>query len=486
MKKYLFYIIIHSTIWLLHTISYATTSEDYFNNPYNIDISEKAFYKDQLNSEQTLKVYQFILTEKTNVHIHTVSESEIKITVMDTERKTIPSQTKTEENFFSQNLDQGTYFIQVEKKLSSDDIYDYKLFTQFNKLDRRKDRAGNAFDTAYQLGKLSQEKIFSDWIGPSDNNDYIEFTLDKQAQITLELQGDTKTLFTLFDKDYELIATTRFSSDFVKSPSLVTTLKPGRYYIHLFNFFNEALYTLSLSKQNLKNIPADKAGNSIDQSKELGILTNSDTTIKDWVGILDEDDFYHFELDKDSKVILKSIKDYNNLEIKILDQNGQIIITTEALKSFLPETSFTLEAGSYYLDISTQGSDTVYEFHISSELAPPAPLDEAGNSLQEAKKIPFYKQNTYTIEEWVGSRDREDYFRFKLEKETTIFVKLTNLHTDVTLDVLNAFNTIVAQSAKNSINDEYLTLTLGPGIYFIRVWTHFKDTSYTLTLTNKK
>ncbi len=107
------------------------------------------------------------------------------------------------------------------------------------------------------------------------------------------------------------------------------------------------------------------------------------------------------------------------------------------------------------------------------DVVPARPVDTAGNTLAKARNLGTLA-SPLTINEFIGSIDATDYYKFKLTAATTLNLTLTQLVDDADLQLLKlstsgTTGTQVAISENAGSSNESITKKLVAGTYAIRV-----------------
>jgi serine/threonine protein kinase len=239
--------------------------------------------------------------------------------------------------------------------------------------------------------------------------------------------------------------------------------------------------------------PTADPGNTVSQAFNLGILGDT-RTYNDFVGSVDLEDYYRFELNTTSNVnlSLNSLSEYTYLEL-ILDRNsnGQVDngeVLNRSSSSASASINTPLGAGTYIFRVypRDRNDNTTYTLEASATQIPTNPTDP-GNSVREALDLGILGDSR-TYNDFVGSVDLEDYYRFQLNSTSTVNLSLSSLsqytYIELILDrnsngqvdngeVLNRSSS----SASASINTP-----LGAGTYIFRVYPRDRNDNTTYTL----
>jgi hypothetical protein len=108
--------------------------------------------------------------------------------------------------------------------------------------------------------------------------------------------------------------------------------------------------------------------------------------------------------------------------------------------------------------------------------------DYSGNSMNHARDLGELRGSTH-IGERVGQADLDDYFRFDVHDGGTFNLSLAGLNADADLELRSASGSILAQSKAGGRAPEQISMNLGAGTYYIRVFSFAGgNTSYGLSV----
>lgn len=112
----------------------------------------------------------------------------------------------------------------------------------------------------------------------------------------------------------------------------------------------------------------------------------------------------------------------------------------------------------------------------------PAQTDAAGNTLATAHNMGTLAGNQ-TFQDFVGTADSDDYYRFSLIQGSTLNLALTGLSADANVQLLNSDGKIITGSYGAARSSEAITQALNAGDYYIRVYQFDGNTNYQLTVS---
>jgi hypothetical protein len=127
----------------------------------------------------------------------------------------------------SRTLNTGYYYVRVYPSSGANTNYNLKLTAN------RVDNGGNSLSTANYIGNLDGTRIFNDYIGSSDTNDYYKFYLNETRNFSLTLSGMTA------DGDAQLLNSSgaviqTSTGNGSSNDSISRTLNTGYYYVRVY------------------------------------------------------------------------------------------------------------------------------------------------------------------------------------------------------------------------------------------------------------
>lgn len=360
--------------------------------------------------------------------------------------------------------------------------------------------AGNSISLALDLGFLPANSIHNGFLSNQDREDYYRFQLNNHSKIQLSLNSFNQSTYVELILDRNQNGQLDEGEILYKNSSQSVTpiskdLGRGNYLLRVYqmNDHQTTTYTLKIASQiNINNII--DPGNSLDTALKINLQNNF--SYSDFVGSVDTEDYYQFELNKVNKVefLLNNLKESTYLEI-ILDrnQNGQLdegeILYKESHHS-ATAIKRTLGAGTYWLRVYPRDNNdnTTYTLKASAQPVKTNPV-EPGNHLNQALDLGNLQQ-TKTYNDFVGSVDLADYYRFRLNRAQKVQLSLSKLREYVYLELIFDRNNnnqieqgeVIYQQA--SISSDEINQTLATGNYLVRIYPKRpnNNTTYTLKL----
>ena len=371
----------------------------------------------------------------------------------------------------SRLLAAGDYYVRVHQ-FSGDTNYNLSLTALIP------DLAGNTLATARNIGALSGTRTFADAVGSSDTNDYYRFSVSNSSNFTLALNGLSA------DADVQLLNSSgvvlQSSAAGGSSPeSISRLLAAGDYYVRVHQFSGDTNYNLSLTAL----IP-DLAGNTLATARNIGALSGT-RTFADAVGSSDTNDYYRFSVSNSSNFTLALNGLSADADVQLLNSSG-VLIQGSYLEGSLPESiTRTLNAGTYYIRVFPYSGDTNYNLSLSATpipiVIPPGGGDGAPNTLATARNVGTLS-TTQTFNDFVGSTDTNDYYKFTVAQSGNFTLALSGLTADADVELLNSTGGLIQRAAAGGLSSETISRLLNVGTYYVRVYPYAGNTNYQLTL----
>jgi hypothetical protein len=254
------------------------------------------------------------------------------------------------------------------------------------------------------------------------------------------------------------------------SESIASLLNTGTYFVRVYRSSGDTNYSLSLNAT-----PIDNAGNTTATARAVGTLTATQS-FSNWVGSLDTNDYYSFNVGTPSNFSLSLTGLTANADVQLLNSSGTVITTSAAGGSSSESITRELSAGTYYARVYRYSGDTTYGLSLTA-----LPVDNAGNTLATARAVGTLTA-TQSFSDWVGSVDTNDYYSFNVGTQSNLTLSLTGLSADADVQLLNSSGTVITTSAAGGSSSESITRQLSAGTYYARVYRYSGDTNYSLSL----
>ncbi len=224
---------------------------------------------------------------------------------------------------------------------------------------------------------------------------------------------------------------------------------------------------------------ADYAGNTLGTARNI-TLSSSTTTFQDWVGSTDTNDYYRFTVADTSNLNLSLNGMTSDADVQFLDVNGSLIQSSANAGTSAESIVRQVNAGTYYIRVLPYSGSTYYNLNASATtvLLP----DYAGNTLGTARNITL-SSSTTTFQDWVGSTDTNDYYRFTVANTSNLNLSLNGLKSDADVQLLDLNGSLIQSSVNAGTSDESIVRQVNAGTYYIRVLPYSGSTYYNLNVS---
>ncbi|MEH1901153.1 MAG: hypothetical protein V7L04_06995 [Nostoc sp.] len=353
-----------------------------FTTAQNIGILKSFNYKDAIANASPLDYYKFSLTSTNNITLllNGVTQNYLyaKIYYDKNNNGLIESgeQLDSEIAGSGQNaqltttLGAGNYYVEISQYYNNvTSNYSLQLAATSAPASIASN-PGNTLDTAYNIGNLTGNKTFTEFVGSVDPLDYYKFSLTSTNNITLLLNGVTQNYLyakIYYDKNNNGLIETgdELYSEIAGSGSnaqITKTLGAGNYYVGISQYYNNvnSNYSLQLAATSALASIGSNPGNTLNTAYNIGNLTGT-KSFTEFVGSVDPLDYYKFSLTSTNNItlLLNGVTDdYLYAKIYYDKNNNGLIESGEQLDSEIvgsggnAQITKTLGAGNYYVEIS--------------------------------------------------------------------------------------------------------------------------------------
>ncbi len=373
---------------------------------------------------------------------------------------------------------------------------------------------GNTLANSFNLDVLRGSRSFTNFVGSTDRDDYYRFILASSSNVNISLSGisssNSAKLELIFDSNSNGQVD---SGDTLKSvysysyynSAISSPLGAGIYFIRVNAEYNNTntFYNLSVSAATTATTPKDP-GSSLSAALDIGSLSGK-RSFSDFIGSADRKDYYRFSLASTSNfnLSLTGLQDSAEAEL-IYDSNGNNQVDSGETLEYDYGSSYDngsisspLGAGTYFLRLSTyySSSNTNYTLGVSAIPIPSTNPRDPGNTLGTALDIGILS-GSRNFRDFVGSADRDDYYRFTLASNSVsnFSLSLSGLDDYAKVQLIYDINSngqvdnyeVPLEEDYGGSNDNvFISSPLGVGTYFIRVniYSSAYNTNYTLSLS---
>ena len=228
----------------------------------------------------------------------------------------------------------------------------------------------------------------------------------------------------------------------------------------------------------------DQIDNNLQTAYEIESLKNDEKfEVEEFVGESDEKDFYKFQVEEQTNINIELGGLSGNADLYLLNNQGQVIEKSTKDGESVEDIKWTFDPGAYYyVEVQSKGKEDV-NYTLSLDVALGSQQeDKVGNNWEKAYNFGALK-NDEEFEEFVGESDEIDFYKFQVEEQTDVNIKLGGLSGNADLYLLNNQGQVIEESIKEEDSLEDIERTLNPGAYYVKVQSNGKENAnYTLSL----
>ncbi|MEM9264159.1 MAG: PPC domain-containing protein [Cyanobacteria bacterium P01_F01_bin.13] len=235
----------------------------------------------------------------------------------------------------------------------------------------------NAFANAQNLGVLTSARTLNRSIGAfirgrRDLEDFYQFRLTGARSFSAALNGlraGTDANITLYNAQRRPL---QFSGRPGNSNELIRrNLGAGVYFVRVNARIGSTPYRLGLSIA-----PPDRAGNRLGVARNVGPLSRQTRVFQDFVGRVDPQDFYRFNVSRRGRTTIDLSQLRNaNVDLALFNGRGQILRGSARAGAQSERIQLTLNPGNYFVRVLRRSGNTNYRLAMTS-----APIQTGGSS----------------------------------------------------------------------------------------------------------
>lgn len=358
----------------------------------------------------------------------------------------------------------------------------------------------NSLKKARNLGQLNGTKVFNDFVSKDDRIDFRKFRLTQRSSLSFSVSKlESAVDIQVLNKNGAALAQLRPSGK--QGQAVLDNLDSDVYYIRIKRRRGETKYRLKLVATPVSpptppsNFPSATDDNTPLTSRNLGTLGSGTLSYSDYVGDLDEIDYYKFNL--------ATVSDFNaNVSgvtggtyiylYRDANNNGQIDSGEQINYEYAGNTgniSKILTPGNYFFAVEKYDS-TEYSLTLTTTSYPDyTPTTEPGDQTVTARQIGTGSfSGTFTAKDYIGSLDTTDYYKFSLNAVSDFNANLSGITGGAYMYLYRDNNNNGQIDSGEQINYAYagntnnISQILTPGNYFFAVQEYY-STRYDLILT---
>lgn len=223
----------------------------------------------------------------------------------------------------------------------------------------------------------------------------------------------------------------------------------------------------------------DFIGNDLRTAYNVGDVNNFNFSWGDSVSNSDRHDVYRFRLDNAATVNLGLTGMSADGDIYLLDSAGNTITSSTRGGAANEAISRFLGAGTYYARVeSFGGANTNYSFSLNGT----GSARDPGATFNSAHDLGNISRGNRNWNDFAGSSDANDYYRFELGENGNFHLRLNGLSSDLDVSLFDRSGNFITSSTRSGSTSESIDNFLQAGTYYARVYPFSGSSSYNLSV----
>jgi hypothetical protein len=241
--------------------------------------------------------------------------------------------------------------------------------------------------------------------------------------------------------------------------------------------FSDAPTAISATEGSTSDFLGDRFATAYNIGNVSGRYT---FTWNDSVSRTDVSDYFKFSLSNTTTFNLTLSNLSTDADVRLLNSNGAEITRSQNSGTNNESINRQLVAGSYYIQIYPYNNVTTnYRLGFTTSGGDSDP----GSAWNTARDFGEVSRSFRFRDDFVGSSDVRDFYRFELRESTTLNITLRGLSADADLRLLDISRAEITRSVTSGSANETINRVLNPGIYYIEVYRFSTaNTNYTVRL----
>uniref|UniRef100_UPI0034DF8743 S8 family serine peptidase n=1 Tax=Candidatus Thiodubiliella endoseptemdiera TaxID=2738886 RepID=UPI0034DF8743 len=253
--------------------------------------------------------------------------------------------------------------------------------------------------------------------------------------------------------------------------------------------------TLVQTPEPETHVPTPDSDGTIATANKLGTLSNGAKLLQDSVTKeTDDKDFFQFELSANGKVDFLLSNLSSDVDLNLYDSSGKSLHHGWEWGSVDVGYQKTLDAGTYYVGVDyydgyNKGVTSTYDLSLTLSYVSPVPTPNLDGTIATANKLGTLSNGAKLLQDSVTKEtDDKDFFQFELSANGKVDFLLSNLSSDVDLNLYDSSGKSLHNGWEWGSVDIGYQKTLDAGTYYVGVdyydgYNKGFTSTYDLTLT---
>ncbi|MCU0565724.1 MAG: DUF4394 domain-containing protein [Oculatellaceae cyanobacterium Prado106] len=205
--------------------------------------------------------------------------------------------------------------------------------------------SANLLNSSRNLGRLKELRLLTGSLNAENKTNLYRFRVTELTRVRSSLDGlrGGNGDLELLGSDRQRLAQSKRRG--TRAELIEQTLEPGQYFVRVRQRSGETGYRLRLSATPF--ILPDLAGNSRERARQVNVSATPSSFV-DSVGLLDDNDFYRFEVTTPGNLNLALNALTNNADVQVLNNTGQVVVSSSNPGNTAESLNVNLASGTYF------------------------------------------------------------------------------------------------------------------------------------------
>ena len=210
-------------------------------------------------------------------------------------------------------------------------------------------------------------------------------------------------------------------------------------------------------------------------------ITEFPATVGGGVGEADASDVWSFDVEAWTRVQITMTGLSSDIDIALIDPDGNYLAESLAGGSSDEFMEAVVGPGEYFIEVYVFEGNSFYDLVVETFPADPPPPDIAGDTLETAFDLGAL-DGRLEVSDFVGLADDGDMFRFRVPTDASVAVRLSGLESDVDVELLDDFGSVLGSSAAGGSDPELIEADLAAGTFYVFVYPFSGASAFTLSV----
>lgn len=224
----------------------------------------------------------------------------------------------------------------------------------------------------------------------------------------------------------------------------------------------------------------DFIGNTLQTAYNLGDLNDSRVQYPNAVSGDDRHDFYRFRLENGGTVTIDLTGMEADADLALIDSGGNVIVESTRSGRNNEAIARWLNSGVYYIRVQSYDRvNTAYNLGMITT----GTQRDPGSDFASARDFGNLSRRNWSLNDFVGTIDPGDYYRFDLSETGNFHLNLNGLSGNLDVALYDRLGRLIATSMRSGTAAETLDRGLDAGTYYLHIYAQSGSSNYALQIS---